>query len=399
MEAVASASETLPTSLDPEQLLAEARHATGLEHFGEHPFREGLSVLCRALDEEGALHESGRATQHARLVDSLSTRLRVERFIGEHPEILDEDLGDPVVIVGLMRTGTTRLHRLLGAGGAFRTAAWWEVRHPAPFEGSDWRGPDDPRIAAAHEEVRLTLEAVPVLATVHPWDAEGADEEVMLLEHAFTSWVPESAAEVPGYSTWLDAQDLTESYRYLARLLRFIQWQQKQVGRGAEGARWILKSPFHLAYVDTLFEVFPGAQVLQTHRDPVETIPSGASMYRALRELNSDTVDPLRCGARVRDRFRWALERCLRARDRRDPDRFLDVDYRAVGRDPLGEAKRIHEWLGVPQDPSAEASMKRWLEDNAREKRPAHDYDPTEFGFTTEGLQTDFAEYRKRHIR
>jgi hypothetical protein len=391
-----------PASLDPDALIAEAVERAGHLDFGDESFREGLDALTQALESEANLNATGRGTQHARIVESLVTRLRVEGYFARYPEILEEDLGDPIVIVGLMRTGTTRLHRLLGAGPAFQVAKWWEVRYPAPFPGSDWRR-DDPRVAAAREEVRLTLEAVPVLASVHPWDADGADEEIMLLEHAFQSWVPESGAHVPSYSRWLDAQDLTAAYRYLARLLRFIQWQKKQSGRwreaGADGpARLILKSPFHLAYVGDLLRVFPGARVIQTHRDPLDTIPSGASMYRSLRALNTDEVDPRLCGACVRDRFAWALDRCMRSREKLSADRFLDVDYHRVGGDPIGEARRVYEWSGIEISPDAESAMRRWMQDNARERRAAHDYSLEEFGFTPEGLAADFAEYRERYI-
>jgi hypothetical protein len=385
-----------PQSLDIDALVSEALEKSGLDAFGDESFRAPLTVLLSSLEHEAALNAVGRATQHARIVDSLVTRLMVEDAIRRHPQILEEDLGAPVVVVGLMRTGTTRLHRLLGSGPAFQVARWWEVRFPAPFPGSEWRR-DDPRIAAAHAEVKATLEAVPVLASIHPWDAEGADEEIMLLEHAFTSWMPESAASVPGYAKWLDEQDLTPSYRYLADLLRFLQWQKRESGRPAD-ARWVLKSPFHLAYVDALFDVFPGARVIQTHRDPLETIPSGASMYRALHELNADHVDPAVVGDKVRRRFAGALSRCMQVREGHEASRFIDVDYRDANRDALGQARRIYDWLGIPMTEEAERAMEQWLLANAREKRAAHEYSLEEFGFTREGLERDFVAYRERHV-
>jgi hypothetical protein len=383
------------TSLDEEEILAEARAKAGLEELGDESFREPLRRLLRSLEEEASLSPTGRASQHASLVESLVNRLLTEDQIRRHPEILDERIEAPLVIVGLARTGTTLLHRLLGSGGDFQVARWWEVRYPAPFPGSDWRR-EDPRIAAAHEEVRLTLEMVPVLASVHPWDPEGADEEIMLLEHSFLSWVPESAANLPSYRAWLDQQDLVPAYRYLERLLRFLQWQKKESGR--DGGRWVLKAPFHLAYIDTLFEVFPGARVIQTHRDPLQTIPSAASMYRSLWELNSEAVDPVEVGRQVRERFVWALGRCLRSRERFGEDRFLDVDYRAVQEDPLLQVRRIYDWIGVDLSPEAEARMGSWLVENSRDKRAAHRYALEDFGYTEEGLRRDFAEYRSRHL-
>lgn len=382
-------------SLDEASIVAAAREKAGLEDFGDEGFHEPLRRLLRSLDEEARLSPVGRAAQRARLVESLVTRLMTEDYIRRHSGILAEVIEPPLVIVGLARTGTTMLHRLLGSGGDFQVARWWEVRYPAPFPGSDWRR-DDPRIPAAREEVRIALEMVPVLASIHPWDPEGADEEILLLEHSFLSHVPESAANVPSYRAWLDAQDLTPAYRYLERQLRFLQWQKKESGRG--GGRWVLKAPFHLGYIDTLFAVFPGARVIQTHRDPLQTIPSAASMYRSLWELNSETVDPREVGRQVRERYAWALGRCMRSRERLPADRFLDVDYRDVQGDPLAQVRRIYGWIGGQLCAGAEARMCTWLTDNARDTRAPHRYTLEEFGYTEEALRRQFAEYRARML-
>jgi energy-converting hydrogenase Eha subunit C len=160
----------------------------------------------------------------------------------------------------------------------------------------------------------------------------------------------------------------------------------------------VLKSPCHLAYVDVLFAVFPGARVIQTHRDPLETIPSAASMYRSLWELSADAVDPLLAGAQVRERFAWALDRCLRSREQLAAERFLDLAYADVQRDPLAEVARIYAWLDIPLTPDAERAMNAWLLDNARDKRARHTYTLEEFGYSEAGLAADFAEYRERHI-
>ena len=179
-------------------------------------------------------------------------------------------------------------------------------------------------------------------------------------------------------------------------MLKLLQWQKRESGRS--GGRWVLKSPCHLAYVDVLFAVFPGARVIQTHRDPLETIPSAASMYRSLWELSADEVDPLLAGAQVRERFAWALARCLRSREHFDAERFLDVAYADVQRDPLSEIARIYAWLGISLTPDAERAMRDWLSANSRGKRAKHAYTLDEFGYTEAGLAADFAEYREHHI-
>ena len=268
-----------PTCLAPEDVVAEANAKAGRDRFDDESFREALARLLTSLDREAGLSAVGRATQRARSVESLVLRHGLEQHEARHPEIRAEEVAAPLVIAGLARTGTTLLHRLLSVDPGLTAARWWEVRFPAPFPGFDWRGPD-PRIAEAHAQVKWILENQPVLAAIHPWDAEGPDEEIMLMEHSFLSWVPESGANVPGYRAWLDAQDLRPAYTLLRRLLQFLQWQKRR--RGERAGRWVLKAPMHLGFVDLLLETFPGAHVIQTHRDPLETLPSVASFYFAL---------------------------------------------------------------------------------------------------------------------
>jgi hypothetical protein len=337
----------------------------------------------------------------------------LEAHEARHPEIGREEIAAPLVIVGLARTGTTMLHRLLSSDPGLYSARWWEVRFPAPFPevrsaapipevrsaapipGWDWRGPD-PRIAAARAQVAWILEHQPVLASIHPWDAEGPDEEVMLIEHSFLSWVPESGANLPSYRAWLDTQDLRPAYALLRRLLRFLQWQKRRRGEAAE--RWVLKSPMHLGFLDVLFETFPGARVIQTHRDPLETIPSVASFYLALWGLAAEKPDPLEVGRQCLERYAGALRRCLAVRDRLPAECFVDVDYRAVARDPLAEVRRIYGAVGRTLTPAAEAAMRAWVAKNPREHRPPHEYTMETFGYTREAIEREFAAYRARFI-
>jgi len=384
-----------PTSLALADLVAEANAKAGRARFDDDSFREPLARLLDALDREAGLSPVGRATQHARVVESLVMRHGLEEHEARHPEIRDEALAPPLVIAGLARTGTTLLHRLLSADPGLYAARWWEVRFPAPFPGTDWSGPD-PRIAEAHAQVKWILENQPVLAAIHPWDAEGPDEEILLLEHSFLSWVPESGANVPSYRAWLDQQDLRPAYRLLRRLLQFLQWQKRRRGERAE--RWVLKAPMHLGFLDLLFESFPGACVIQTHRDPVETIPSLASFYFALWGLAAERPDPREVGRQCLARWSRALRRCLEVRSRLPEGSVIDVSYREVARDPLGAVRRIHAALGRTLSPEAETAMRAWVAENPREHRPPHEYAMETFGYTREALEREFAEYRARFV-
>lgn len=372
-------------SLDADSILAEARERAGLDDFGSDPFEEPMRRMLVAYETEARLNDAGRGAQRERTIGLLVNRLRLEDWLKRHPEILDEELRVPVVVCGLPRTGTTMLHRLLASDPDTLAVRWFECRYPAPFEGNDWTK-DDARLRAAREEIRLTLEAVPDLASVHPWDPEGPDEEIMLLENTFLAWMPESHAHVPEFGRWLREQDRTPAYEYLKKLLRFLQWQKRRAGD--EASSWVLKAPYHLGVVEVLLEAFPDATVVQTHRDPFETIPSICSLQLFLWQLGCDDPDPLECGALWGTNWEIALRHALEMRDSRYPDRFLDVWYRDVAADPVSQVRRIHEATGRKLSAEAEASAREWADANRRENRPPHEYTMEKFGFSEEQLST-----------
>jgi len=384
-----------PRSLDADSIIAEARERAGLSEFGDESFREPMGGMLEAYEKEAKLNENGRIAQRDRTVGLLVNRLRVQAWLTRHPEIHDEVLQVPVVVCGLPRTGTTMLHRLLASDPETFAVLWYECRYPAPFEGNDWTR-DDARIPAAEAEVREILEAVPGLATVHPWDHRGPDEEIMLLENTFMAWMPEAHANVPEFGHWQRAQDRRPAYEYLKTLLRFLQWQKRRAGSPAQ--RWVLKAPFHLGVVDVLLDAFPDAKVVQSHRDPFETIPSICSLQLFMWQLGSDDPDPLAVGRLWGDNWKHALRHALEMRESRYPDRFIDIWYADVAADPVSQVRKIYEATSRSLSAEAAEEVARWAQENRRENHPPHEYTMEKFGFTEAQLAEDFRAYRERFI-
>lgn len=382
-------------SLDPTVLLAEAAEVAGSDDFGDVSFRAPFERLCAALDGEANLNATGRAAQRDRVLNILVTRARTENYFTRYPEILDEEIVSPVVIVGLPRSGTTMLHRVIAEDPGFDSAKWFECRFPAPPTDWDWVSAD-PRRAAAHQELAQMLEFVPELASVHPFDPEGPDEEIMLMEQAFQSRTAESFADMPDFSHWLEGRDQRPGYTYLKRMIQFLQWQHRRLGTNRE--RWVLKTPEHLAHMERLVEIFPDATVVQTHRDPVEAIPSIASMVHHLWEMGADGPDPHSAGQQWSRNFAMGLKATLDFRDKGHEGRFVDIWFQDSVRNPLDSVGKVYAFLDRPLTPIAEDKMRKWTEDNAREKRPPHEYTLEKFGLTEEGIARDFSEYRERHI-
>ena len=390
---------TATVRLDEASLLAEARQRTGLADFGDGSFREPLTKLVDAIEHEARLTTAGRAGQRARIIGLLAARLQRQDWLARHPEIEDERVDVRLVVVGFPRTGTTLLHRILAQDPRSSWLAWWECRHPAPAPGwqvEEARDRPDPRIARAEAEAAAMIAANPALAAVHPFDALAPDEDVMLLEHAFQSSPPAGLMNVPGYLRWHLAQDGRSTYADHARWLRFLQWQKRM--RGEPVGAFVLKAPHHMVHLDELLARYPGATIVQTHRDPLETLPSLASMALELRRLASDSVHPSECAEYALTTARCRLERTERVRQEMAGRRFVDVWFGDIVTGALAVIERIYAGIGLDLPEGVRDAMARYVAENGRDKRPAHGYTLAEFGLDEAAVRREFAAYREAYV-
>src|SRR5262249_7868977 len=113
-------------------LIETAKRRCGLDDFGEGEFFEALSRLLESCQDEAGLNLIGKIALKVDVVETLCTRLQMERDRQLYPNLSHREIRQPLFIVGLPRSGTSVLHRLLATDPEHRAPLMWEVRSPSP---------------------------------------------------------------------------------------------------------------------------------------------------------------------------------------------------------------------------------------------------------------------------
>ena len=378
--------------LNSKQIIDAAKNQTNLGYFGNPLFLEGFECLVQSINQEADLNDIGMEAQQQRLIGILANLLRIEDACMHHPEILNEEIKSPVVIVGLPRTGSTMTHRLLASDPRHTAMLWWEGRYPAML-ANEVRGHPDERMEMGKAEVEAVMQASPEALTIHPWDYKGADEEILLLEHIFFSTVPESFMRLPTYSKWVESQDHIHAYAQLKIMLQYLQWQNP----GRNKKRWVLKSPHHLGFIDKLLKVFPDSKVIQTHRDPLKTVPSFCSMCSNLFEPLTNSYDKNEIGHHWAHKLAKVLNHCMEVSNL-NKENFLNLEFKKMIKDPILEMEEVYNFIDEDFTDQAENAMNAWKEENQHEMG-AHQYSLEEFGLESSFIDSYFSEYINQYIK
>jgi hypothetical protein len=377
-----------PVALDERSILEEVCRQTGLDDFGGDEFREPLRRLLRAYEAEARLTLLGRITARGDTIMLLTNRLRLVEDRKRNPGIAEQRILRPLFIVGLPRTGSTLLHHLLAQDPSSRVAQGWEVMMPSPPPERP-RYETDVRIARFQRQLRWFDRLAPDFKKIHPLGAQLPLECLAITSHSFLSQRFHTMYRVPTYQAWLLSQDARPAYQLHRRFLQHLQWR-------TPADRWVLKAPSHVFAFQALFDAYPDALIVQTHRDPATVLASVASLTTALRCAFSDHVDLVEIGHEVTQHWVEGLTRVMKARrDGRVPtERFLDVNYHELVHAPLAVVGRIYAHFDLPLTTEARARMQQYLAANPQGRNGRHRYSLDSFGLDRDDLSRRFQAYR-----
>src|SRR5215469_15418748 len=350
-------------------LIETAKRRSGLDDFGPGDFSEALSRLLGSSQDEAQLNLIGKIALKTDILETLCARLQMERDRQLYPDITRQEIHEPLFIVGLPRSGTSVLPRLLGVDPEHRSPLMWEVRSPSPPTRDD----EKRRIQRATQSCNFFNWLVPTFRYAHAVGAEVPQECVSLMTPTFLSDQFDTMYYVPSYRAWFFQQDLRLAYEYHRRFLQHLQFRRA-------ARRWVLKAPTHMFAMPALLSVYPDALFVQTHRTPVDSMASVSSLVTILRSAFSNAVDPITVGREAIHYWSETMDKFLPERDRLADNRICDIKYDQIRHEPVGVVRQIYDYFGWSLSREAEQRMHLLVASQAERKSANHRYDLSQFG-------------------
>ncbi|HXS67913.1 MAG TPA: sulfotransferase [Candidatus Polarisedimenticolia bacterium] len=340
--------------LDGHELCAEAQRKTGLKNFGAPAIDPAFFILAASLEREANLHWLGRRLMKIHLLGLLTARLkmaaRCELRAGNYassPSL------PPIFITGMPRSGSTFLHELLAQDPSLRAPRVWEVMSPAEADEPD-RGWHDSRVWQAAWCLWWFRRLAPRADAVYPMRARTPHECVAIQSYTFLSEEFISTCHIPSYEAFLRSTSLRAAYAWQKRFLNYLQC-------GRPPKRWILKSPDHVRGLEELFTVFPDALIIQTHRNPLDSLRSSIQLTEVLRRLYARPQPREELAEREARTMAWSVDRVIQFRDEHPElaNRFVDVNYSELTSDPLAVVRRIYRRFEIPLSEAAVSNIRQ----------------------------------------
>lgn len=341
-------------------------------------WRPGLQQYLESAEEDGRLNALGALTAQRTATGRLAARIAIARYLQEHPATEDRPLLPPIVITGGWRTGTTFLFRLLDRDPRLRAPLPAELGAPWRLPGDLDPGERDRRLEAAAAGQYMLHVLNPMMAVVHDSGPHLPEECVLGMGTTLRNWGFAATTRLDSYATWLAGQDFAPEYRQHRRMLQILD--------AGDGRRWVLKAPAHTAELRHVVATYPGACIVQLHRDIVETVASGASLFATYRSTYSDHVDGADVGRFQTEQTELWLRRAVAARAEASTANWLDIQYSDLIADPEATVRRIYAAAQM-EPPDVAGMLAEHHRAQPRDGKGRHRYQPEEFGINPDELR------------
>jgi hypothetical protein len=360
--------------------------------------RKLVVLFCESIDNNPYISPIGRFLLKKLSLNILKNRRKVLQYYHSNKEYIKANgrVKAPVIITGLPRSGTTLLHRLLSEDPNTRSPYTFEMEAPTPPMTAHANPLEDSRIKSSEDIVgtlsRLAPGFLEKFAESHFLSATEMEESLIyMLAHNGIHMMNYLTAGKAYIEAFFKIEDKRPVFRYERLFFTMLD-----AYRPAK-SHWVLKAPAYAVFFPIIFEEYPDARVVVTHRNPLVTLPSSC------RLLESWCIAFDQEGSFDKHTFaklqQILIERCLmvpfqyRKENQDREGQIFDCLYADLFSDPIAMVKRVYVKFGLEYTKEFEQNMKVYLENNKQGKYGRHKYSLEEYGFKAETVYQEYKNY------
>jgi hypothetical protein len=381
-----------------EEIKAGAVKKTGFADFGGAEYEQTFGQIINAMNEH-PYSPLGKVASTQFLNMRLQTRLKVFNYIKEHPAAVETPVQPPIFVMGLPRTGTTFLHRLLSLDPKARAPLAYEL-----FDPVCCTGPAERKVIqkSVQDQMDQVHRIIPHLHTIHETHSMLPEECLLALGIDLPILFCTLFVCLQKEQKVVD-WDCEAAYKNYAKQLQVMA----HILDEGDSKRWTLKCPLHLAMTRDLRKAFPGARMVWTHRDPTQAVASFASLIRTLQEMHTaEPIDMKKLGSDCLDYCEKSMKRAHEHMSECTDGNHVNVQFKRVVKEPKEVVKEIYAQFGLDYSDEYNARLDAYLEENAKERAKMkkvqntyHSYSMEDYGIPTEEVKKRFEWYSPTYLK
>jgi len=377
-----------PLRLNADKIIFLAKKKANYKEKLPQHIEKAIHKVIDSVNREAQLNTFGVLAAKILFERTLTERLKIELYLSSNPEIEQIEIEQPIFIIGMPRTGTTILHALMHEDENHRSPLVWECLLPTPVPAPENYN-NNKQLKKVVKELKQIFKLVPDFKKKHFITAASPQECVSINAFDFNSFQFTAQFYVPSYLNWFYKEaDRLNTMRFHKRFLQYLQ------SGGVRSDRWLLKSPVHLMRLPEIFEVYPDARIIMTHRHPSRVVPSVASLISSLRSLYSNEEDPVRTGKEQAKIWSSYFNKFLESRKKLSKeDQIIDIRFEDFVNDQMDALRNIYNKFGWELSASSQKKMERFITQNPKEKHGYHNYSLENFDLKDAQINDLFSEY------
>ncbi len=364
--------------------------------------RDALRIYSRSLDDNLHVSAIGRFLIRTMALANLENRAQtISHYEANRAHIEAKGRYEaPLLVMGFPRTGSTLLHCLLSEDPKSRAPYTYELEKTTPPLQAGADPLADPRIETSAAGMATMRKLAPgfleKLSESHLWSATQYEETFSYVQFHHGHSVMSASEAGRAYMRALFAPEISHAmFKYERNFMTMLD------AYAPAKSHWVNKAPVYSAYFAEMFEHFPKARVVVTHRHPATNVASVCRLLESwLIPFDVDgSFDKIRHGRLLFEELKCLFERPLAYREAH-PEResqIVDCLYTELFADPIAMVKGIYAKFDLEYTQEFEDNMRAYLETNKQGKYGRHKYSNSEYGLDPELLQEELRAYYSKY--